>query len=163
MDLFFVLSGYLIFGTIVKKTHFSPAKYALRRVQRIYPTFLAVFAVYLVLSIVFPGESKLPEGIAQIFIYIVQNLLLLPGIFDIDPIITVAWTLSYEVFYYLTIPVAVFAIGLKTMAAPKRLIFWGIVTLIALIGFSQATGHFRLVMFLCGIILFEIHTKTYGY
>src|SRR5215210_1654852 len=43
VDLFFVLSGYLIYGLIFKK----PTRYASfikRRIQRIYPTFLFVLA-----------------------------------------------------------------------------------------------------------------------
>src|SRR4051812_40505055 len=49
VDLFFVISGYLIYGLTIRK----PGKYMMfikRRMQRIYPTFLCVFALYLVLS-----------------------------------------------------------------------------------------------------------------
>ena len=69
--------------------------YAKRRVQRIYPVFLVVFAIYIMLSFIFPSESKLPEGYVEIVKYILQNLLLLPGVFNIEPLITVAWSLSY--------------------------------------------------------------------
>src|SRR3569832_1649102 len=49
VDLFFVLSGYLIYGLLIRKpTPFW--RYLRRRAQRIYPTFLAVFALYLVLA-----------------------------------------------------------------------------------------------------------------
>ncbi len=96
VDLFFVLSGYLIYGILIRKSqnyHF----YIKRRIQRIYPTFTAVFAIYLLLSFIFPAESKIPDGLDGL-IYILQNYLLLPGLFDIKAIITVAWTLSYEFF-----------------------------------------------------------------
>ena len=66
VDLFFVLSGYLIYGTLIKKERpFLP--YIRRRIQRIYPTFLAVFSIYIILSFVFPIESKLPDYLCHLF------------------------------------------------------------------------------------------------
>jgi exopolysaccharide production protein ExoZ len=95
VDLFFVLSGYLIYGTLISKPRnfFSFMK---RRVWRIYPVFLVVFAIYFVLSFVFPSESKIPNSLTGGAIYLLQNLLLLPGVFSIPPMIFVAWSLSYE-------------------------------------------------------------------
>src|SRR6516225_7867662 len=49
VDLFFVLSGFLIYGLVLRKR--TPyLKFIQRRVERIYPTFAAVFGLYLVLS-----------------------------------------------------------------------------------------------------------------
>src|SRR5437763_7782144 len=45
VDLFFVLSGYLIYGSVISKERPS-APYPKRRVRRIYPTFLCAFALY---------------------------------------------------------------------------------------------------------------------
>ena len=159
VDLFFVLSGYLIYGSIVDKSTFSITKYGKRRIQRIYPTFLIVFVVYILLSFVFPSESKLPQGAIDKTIYIGQNLLLLPGIFDIDPVITVAWSLSYEVFYYLFIPLVVFLLKLKSWKVENRIWFWVLFSLISLIAYSLLGGPIRLLMFISGILLFEIYSK----
>lgn len=123
VDLFFVLSGYLIYGTIINKEKFNAFTYARRRLQRIYPTFLVVLIVYLIASFLFPSESKLPNDFGPMLIYIIQNALLLPGLFDIKPIITVAWSLSYEVFYYITIPVLVSLLRLKTWRVNQRSFF----------------------------------------
>lgn len=61
VDLFFVLSGYLIYGMLIRKK--KPfGSYLARRIQRIYPTFTAVFVIYLLLSAIFPSESKIPDG-----------------------------------------------------------------------------------------------------
>jgi len=59
VDLFFVLSGYLIYGALIRKK-VSYLSFFRRSVERIYPTFLCVFAIYLVLSILFPEENKIP-------------------------------------------------------------------------------------------------------
>jgi peptidoglycan/LPS O-acetylase OafA/YrhL len=159
VDLFFVLSGYLIYGSIVDKNYFSVTKYGKRRIQRIYPTFLVVLAAYIALSFIFPGESKLPLGTIDKTIYIIQNVLLLPGILDIEPIITVAWSLSYEAFYYLLIPLVVFSLKLKSWKVENRLWFWATTSVIGLLTFSLVGGPIRLLMFISGILLFELYSK----
>src|SRR5690606_4132801 len=100
VDLFFVLSGYLIYGATLS-ARFSWGGFMRRRLQRIYPTFLVLLTIYLGLSFLIPSESKLPPGAAEASFYVLQNVLLLPGMFAIKPIITVAWSLSYEMFFYL--------------------------------------------------------------
>jgi exopolysaccharide production protein ExoZ len=94
VDLFFVLSGYLIYRAVIRKP-INYVAFIRRRIERIYPTFLVILALYLVLSFVLPGESKIPRRPFTAAGYILANLILLPGIFKIQPIITVAWTLSF--------------------------------------------------------------------
>jgi len=160
VDLFFVLSGFLIYGMLMKKpeTHFFP--YLKRRVVRIYPTFLAVFAVYLLLSYYFPGESKLPECPEDARILVVQNLLLLPGIFDIPAIITVAWSLSYELFYYLFIPAIIGSLSLRRWPYQYRIALWCVAMLISVCLLDYYGGPSRLGMFIPGILLYELCTYT---
>ena len=148
VDLFFVLSGYLIYGSLIAREQ-RFGRFMVRRVQRIYPAFLAVFAVYLALSLAFPGESKIPADGA--LLYIVQNLLLLPGIFPIEPIITVAWSLSYEMFFYLTIPLLIALLMLRRWTPVQRIVFFAL--------FAAAVSlvdHRRIVMFIGGILICEL-------
>lgn len=158
VDLFFVLSGYLIYGSLIAKPRrFGP--YFRRRVQRIYPTFLAVFLGYLFLAQVFPAESKIPAGFSSAAIYIIQNLLLLPGLFKVEPLITVAWSLSYEMFYYLTIPLLITMVNLRMWRTELRIGFFiGIAGCIALYSLFDGS-YMRLVMFIAGIILYETLVK----
>ncbi|MCM2680784.1 acyltransferase family protein [Echinimonas agarilytica] len=157
VDLFFVLSGFLIYGTIISKQSFHALAYTRRRIRRIYPTFLVVFSVYLLLSVVFPQQSKLPSGLMDIIQYLVSNLLLLPGIFDIKPMITVAWSLSYELFYYLIIPIVIFACGMKRWSSNTRIMFWLGVSVIGFMLAYQSAGLVRLLMFVAGILVFEAY------
>lgn len=155
VDLFFVLSGYLIYGTLIVKAR-PLLPYLRRRAQRIYPAFLAVFILYLLLSWLFPHESKLPDGIGPASTYLAANLLLLPGLFPIEPMITVAWSLSYEVFYYLSVPLLIASLGLREWPRTVRLAFFFAVTGLAFIlAASGIDHHIRLVMFVAGILLFE--------
>ncbi len=155
VDLFFVLSGYLIYGMLIQK-HRPFKNYILRRIQRIYPTFSVVFIIYLVLSALFPGESKIPTEWKDGVIFVIQNYLLMPGIFDITAIITVAWSLSYEFFYYLLIPLLIAVLSMRSWKAHYRVLFFIIVTLLFFYYFAAGhNGPIRLLMFVSGILLYE--------
>jgi peptidoglycan/LPS O-acetylase OafA/YrhL len=154
VDLFFVLSGYLIYGAVIKKFEFGT--FLKRRVQRIYPAFLFVFAIYLVVSYVSPEKSKIPGNATDAIIYILQNIFLLPGIFDIPPIITVAWSLSYEFFFYLLLPLVVIVFSLQVQKPSHRVVFFVGATVICLIySFLGNLPNLKLLMFVAGILLYE--------
>ncbi|MBV8094238.1 MAG: acyltransferase [Acetobacteraceae bacterium] len=152
VDLFFVLSGYLIYGTLIRRPQ-PFLRFMGRRVQRLYPAFLVVFAIYVLLSFVLPSDSKLPNGLWSGLVYAGANVLMLPGIFPVQPMIAVAWSLSYEMFFYLTVPLL---IGLLWLRSWDR---WARVTvfLLAIIA-AQAfqLPYPRMGMFGCGMILAEV-------
>lgn len=159
VDLFFVLSGYLIYGALIGKQH-KFVTFIMRRARRIYPVFLVVFVTYLVLSFVFPTENKIPMSPTGGGLYLLQNLLLLPGIFPIQPMITVAWSLSYEFFYYLVMPLIVVLLRLRTRSSVWRIVFFGAAAAL-LTGYCAVYGGpIRMVMFVAGILLFEIIQNT---
>lgn len=154
VDLFFVLSGYLIYGALIVKAR-PFLKFIARRIQRIYPTFVVVLLVYIALAWIFPAESKIPYGLFEAAYYLMANLLLLPGLFDIRPLITVAWSLSYEMFYYLTIPLVVGMLRLRVWPSSGRIIFFLILAAVLALFFAKYGGHVRLLMFISGILLWE--------
>lgn len=154
VDLFFVLSGYLIYGSLIRRPQPFGA-YLLRRVQRIYPAFLAVLALYLVLSFVFPNESKLPASAGAAAVYLLQNLLLLPGLFPIEPIITVAWSLSYEFFFYLVVPLMVGALALRQRSGAWRSCLLSAVAVAGVTAAAVSGGPIRLLMFVAGMLVWE--------
>lgn len=156
VDLFFILSGFLIYGTLIRKTH-DYRKFMARRIERIYPTFLVVLALYLVLSFAVPSESKLPSDPSAAALLLLANVLLLPGIFDIEAIITVAWSLSYEFFFYLTVPALVGVLGLRRWR-PRGRMALQVVTIVALVWVSAfvKAPHLRMVYFVAGMAVFEL-------
>lgn len=99
VDLFFVVSGFIIFYVhrhdINKKAQFIP--YLLKRFSRIYPTYWLVNAIIIPLHFLFPqfgiGDETEPRTI-------INSLLLVPQLKA--PIIHAAWTLVYELFFYIT-------------------------------------------------------------
>jgi len=157
VDLFFLLSGYLIYGTLMRRDQ-PFARFMLRRVRRIYPAFLVVFAVYLVLAIVMPSLGKLPAtGLPQ---YILANLLLLPGLFPIEPLITVAWSLSYEMFFYLFLPIAIASGKFRAWSPTNRIVGLLVLAAVLFAYCAAATGPVRLAMFVAGMLLHELLSVT---
>jgi len=166
VELFFVLSGYLIYRLHSGESRpFLP--FLRRRLERIYPVFLVVFGAYLLLSWARPEASKIPQGAHGVF-YIAANLLLLPGVFDFHPMITVAWSLSYELFFYLTVPwsargmrnwrpgarcaaIAGFAVVYTIYSVVDRHRYWQV----GWLAFPPA-AHMRVVLFTAGMLVFEL-------
>ncbi|MDE2399060.1 MAG: acyltransferase [Burkholderiales bacterium] len=157
VDLFFVLSGYLIYGTLMRRPQ-PFGRFMLRRARRIYPAFLVVFALYLALALASPSLGKLPpQGRG---VYIAENLLLLPGLFPIEPLITVAWSLSYEMFYYLAVPLLIAGLRLRSWTPGQRIAFL-LALAAALAGYGLVTaGPLRLMMFIAGMLLHELPAFT---
>lgn len=156
VDLFFALSGFLIYGALIRGRR-SYVGFIGRRAQRIYPTFLVVFCIYLGLSLVFPERSRLPaEGQ---WTYILQNLLLLPGVWRITPVVAVAWSLSYEMVFYVSLPVLMLALRLRAWPPSARLGLVLSVALTVLIVEPPYSAAGQFLMFVPGIALYEL---TYG-
>jgi peptidoglycan/LPS O-acetylase OafA/YrhL len=155
VDLFFVLSGSLIYGVLLRKK-VSYFKFIRRRLERIYPAFLAVFLLYLLLSALFQDENKIHGPLLHACLYVLANALLLPGIFAITPIITVAWSLSYEFFFYLIIPIIVWVTGMRTWKRVFRVLFFIALWLsYMLYAFTVPRSQVRLLMFIAGILMYE--------
>src|ERR1041385_8351645 len=69
VDLFFVISGYLIYGYLLRRP-ITYSRFMRRRVERIFPAFLCVFVIYLVLSVVFPSQNKIHGPVLAKLVYI---------------------------------------------------------------------------------------------
>ncbi|MGR5237527.1 acyltransferase family protein [Vibrio alfacsensis] len=156
VELFFVISGFLIYGMLISK-NVPFVTYFKRRIKRLYPTFLVMLFLYIVLSFVFSSENKIPTEPLEAFVYIVQNLLMLPGLFDIKPIMTVAWSLSYEMFLYLSLPLIISVFNLRSWKRNNR-IFLLVTSAIA--GFAIVNlgynNHDKMLLFISGMLLFEL-------
>lgn len=160
VDMFFVISGFLIYGIIIRR---SPGywNFMRRRIVRLYPVFLFVFATYLILSRLSPADSKIPAGASRAISYIVVNLLMLPGMINVTPMITVAWSLSYELFFYALIPLLAYGLTMKLWTSDLRVLFFAGLTAAYYISCSAGyTHHPRLIMFAAGIILYEVMNNS---
>lgn len=112
VDLFFLLSGFLIAGLVVKP-NFRYGNYLLHRIARIYPAMIGMF-VLCIAGMVFLRHQSVTAW------QVVGNLLLLngiPGATLVTPINNVTWSLAYEFAFYLTFPPLYRRFGLWGSAA----------------------------------------------
>jgi peptidoglycan/LPS O-acetylase OafA/YrhL len=168
VDLFFLLSGFLIYRSAIRPDlHYG--RFLVRRAVRIYPAFLAVFALYCGLLFMLPSLGRsVGHGWTETATNVAMNLAFLPGFVNVQPIVTVAWSLSYEWYFYLVSPLVVRALRMRQWSRSSRVAF--IVTAGILYLCTGALGpelseflstpiyrfHIRLVMFLVGIAAWEM-------
>lgn len=103
VDLFFVLSGYLIgnqvFGGMVRQTPLSLPNFYARRALRTWPVFWLVLAAYFIFPAAMGGKTPPP---LWSFLTFTQNYQLQPG-----TAFSHAWSLCIEEQFYLVFPLVV--------------------------------------------------------
>lgn len=129
VDLFFVLSGYLIanqiFSGIAKRQQLSLKAFYIRRALRTLPNFYVVLALYFLFPVVMGGRE--PPALWR-FLTFTQNYQLQPG-----TAFSHAWSLCIEEQFYLLLP-AVVLLAVRTGKSIKlawTLLIVGIVAGIA--------------------------------
>jgi peptidoglycan/LPS O-acetylase OafA/YrhL len=110
VDLFFVLSGFLITGILLdgrRKPHYYRNFYV-RRTLRIFPLYYAALLVFLALAFVVPGEQALRnyrENCVWFWLYAMNFGISLAGIYC--SCLTHFWSLCIEEQFYLCWPAVV--------------------------------------------------------
>jgi peptidoglycan/LPS O-acetylase OafA/YrhL len=105
VELFFIISGYVILMTIERKK--SLYDFVASRIARLVPTFWAAAAITGVMLYIHP----MPPLIAPPLEMIVANLTMAPSLFSVPGIDLPYWTLTYELVFYAGIA-TLFATGL---------------------------------------------------
>lgn len=146
VDLFFLLSGFLIFKMVSKPGFYYP-RFLLSRLARIYPVFIVTLAGY-----VFCDYKK--TGVVQIG-KIVANMLFFNGIagLDISAYNSPSWSLFYEFSFYLLFPAIVLwsprKPGIRALGCLSAGVFIGVLVL----SLKVSSVYFRFMMFLVGALL----------
>ncbi|MEP0356776.1 acyltransferase [Paraglaciecola sp.] len=94
VDIFFVLSGFIIF--YASRNSSNLVLYAKKRIVRIYPIwFVAIF--FMVVIALIPGTSAVFD-----LQHILYSALLVPHYYDgrLVPFLPIGWTLNYEILFY---------------------------------------------------------------
>lgn len=101
VDLFFLISGFVLYRLTTTRT-VSPGRFCYLRTSRI-------FGLYWLLSLIFLFTFGLTGDHHYSREYLLKSLLLIPALNDQGaptPLIFVAWTLTYEILFYLTLTLA---------------------------------------------------------
>jgi peptidoglycan/LPS O-acetylase OafA/YrhL len=128
VDLFFVISGFVM--VTVTKGRFARrnemGRFLWGRLTRIYPTYWFYFSLTAVVLVIKPGWVNSSQGHQ---VHLLSSFLLLPS--DQLPLVMVAWSLIYEMWFYL-----VFTILLRfheCLLLPSLLVWGTIVTTVNLV------------------------------
>jgi peptidoglycan/LPS O-acetylase OafA/YrhL len=118
VDLFFVLSGFLITGILVDSRdspHYFRNFYA-RRALRIWPLYyLVLFVAFVVAPLFAPSMRPTASSIWPAFVFYVQNIVFAHR--DTYPFaLGATWSLAVEEQFYLTWPILVFLVKKRTLA-----------------------------------------------
>jgi len=128
VDIFFIISGFIIVLSTERKEHANPLDFSIRRFFRVVP--LAQFA-----TVIYALILRVPPSPKLLW----QSLLFLPRA-DVDPpkfglpVVNQEWTLSYELIFY-----AIFAWAL-IFTHRRRVITAAFATLACVVGFQWLLG-----------------------
>ena len=124
VEFFFALSGFLM--AYIHTRHFDQPEragtYLKKRIGRIYPAYWALFLPLVLLWTVVPDAGPELMGLGEVL----YDASLLPT--NGEPLLAVAWTLQFEMFFYLIFMLAIVSrrIGLGVMALWFGLCFIGL-------------------------------------
>src|SRR4030088_671631 len=118
VDLFFVLSGFLITGILTDSKGSRPyfRNFYARRALRIWPLYyLVLFVAFVVVPLFEPALRPTAAGVWPAFVFYVQTIALVHR--DAYPFgLGATWSLAVEEQFYLTWPVLVFLLKKQTLA-----------------------------------------------
>lgn len=100
VELFFMISGYLITDTLARKG--DVRSFLIDRAIRLHPAFLGVVVPMFGVGMLFGLEMFGHAPTWSWPLHFISNVLFLPGVFDLPAVLPVAWTLSFELAFYLT-------------------------------------------------------------
>lgn len=100
VDIFFVISGFIMFYALNREA-VTAFEFMLRRVLRIVPLYWFMTLAFMLISLLIPSSAGQGGNIASFAL----SLLFIPhenpsGI-GLYPLLTVGWTLNFEMFFYL--------------------------------------------------------------
>ena len=129
VDIFFVISGFVMIYSTYGGSRFSPLEFFLHRLARIAPLYWAATLATILALIYAPGlvttaRLSYPHAILSLLFIAAPNPV---GSF-ISPLVVVGWTLNLEMFFYVIFAASI-AVGSRS---PRRVSGYVLVTLVAL-------------------------------
>jgi exopolysaccharide production protein ExoZ len=100
VDLFFVISGFVIFYA-THGSKLTPAEFLRRRVERIVPLYFFVIFAVTMLAITLPAIFGAPDWYTPR--HIIKSLAFIAFTDGDMPVVYVGWSLEYEMYFYLSL------------------------------------------------------------
>lgn len=116
VQMFFVISGYLIIKSAVK---YSALEYARHRIYRIYPAYILWFLVF---SLVFKHIRPGSIDVKSLFIHLTFLQHFFPAAYLKYNALSVSWTLTVEATWY----VVAFLVAKRFFKNPTAIVLWAV-------------------------------------
>jgi exopolysaccharide production protein ExoZ len=100
VDLFFVISGFVIFYA-THSAKLTPAEFLRRRVERIVPLYFFVIFTVTMLAVALPATFGTPDWYTPR--HILKSLAFVAFTDGDMPVVYVGWSLEYEMYFYLSL------------------------------------------------------------
>lgn len=111
VDLFFVISGFIMWTTTRSGTY-RPSDFYLARVIRVVPIYWFYTTLFLAMALLVPGAlftaAVEPIHVLKSYLFIPAEH---PRLGGIAPLYTLGWTLNYEMFFYFIFGLCLFIPG----------------------------------------------------
>lgn len=108
VDVFFVISGFIMAYTTKVDGRLDWAEFLIRRITRIVPLYWIATMLKIVLVMIFAEEARHSDNN---LVHILASFAFIPWL-NMDheylPVIPAGWTLNYEMFYYILFTAALF-------------------------------------------------------
>lgn len=131
VDIFFVISGFIMAYTTARDDQRSPGDFAWKRLARIVPLYwvltLAVFAIGIVAPSLLNSGGATWEELGKSLAFIPYERA--DG--RVQPVLFLGWTLNYEMFFY-----AVFTVALMLVPKWRLQAVVGVMAVMATIGYA---------------------------
>ncbi|CAN7156470.1 acyltransferase [Pararhizobium sp. LjRoot255] len=114
VDIFFVVSGYIMAMIAARTPQFSPLEFVLRRAARIAPLYWLMTLAFCVLCLVYPSVVNNPDLTWSRMFF---SLFFLPDFVEGTtlPALMIGWTLNYEIFFYGIVASSIWLSGDRTL------------------------------------------------
>jgi peptidoglycan/LPS O-acetylase OafA/YrhL len=165
VDLFFIISGFIMMLVTDPSSGRAagPGRFLSRRIQRIVPLYWFYTLLLTVGAIAVPSLLRWTTLTPDL---VIRSLFFIPSFHpvngNIQPLLSVGWTLQYEMFFYLCF-ILVIGLGLGARVISMALLFGALVLLSGAIGRETAPMAFlgnRIVFeFVAGMGLYWVYRK----
>lgn len=158
VDLFFVISGFIMAMIVDRSGAFDGRQFLIRRVARVVPAYWAITLFVFILALAMPSLFRSTEASLG---HLLVSLAFLPidvGSGSTGPLLIVGWTLNYEMFFYALVALTVGLFGDRRLIGTAAVLLGLVAT-----GLATAPGHATaefytdpiLLEFVFGILIFR--------
>ncbi|MDZ7602805.1 MAG: acyltransferase [Hoeflea sp.] len=163
VDLFFVISGFIMAMIVARAGRFDAREYWIRRIARVAPAYWAITCCVFVLAALVPSlfnstTADITSLVASLLFVAVDT-----GNGTTVPLLVVGWTLNYEIFFYAIVALTAGLFSDRRLLGASGVIICLVLAGIALQPTNPSLAFYTdpiLLEFVFGIFIFRTWSRT---